>query len=98
MVKIWVDDIRPAPAGYMHCKTTESAIDLIKTVKAENVKILDLDHDAGDYAPFGGDYINILNWLEYHDINIPISIHSMNPVGRNRMLSIIKRNNWTYIQ
>lgn len=44
-MKIWVDDVRPAPTGR----------------------------------------------------NYPIRIHSMNPVGRENMRRIIKRNGWTEV-
>jgi len=53
-----------------------------------------MDHDAGDYAIFGGDYIRLLDWLEETGRNYPIRIHSMNPVGVANMRRIIQRNNW----
>lgn len=55
-MKIWLDDIRPAPNGYIHCHSVNEAIELIKTVK-EPIEQLDLDHDLGDYAFDGGDGI-----------------------------------------
>lgn len=55
-------------------------------------------HDAGDYVNDGGDYINLLNWLEQTGRNYPIKIHSMNPVGVENMRRIIKRNGWTEIK
>lgn len=59
-----------------------------------SVVLLDLDHDAGDYAQYGGDYIEILKWLEKQDYDIPIRLHTMNVVGRENMKRIIWRNNW----
>ncbi len=32
-MKIWLDDIRPAPNGYVHCHSVNEAIELIKTTK-----------------------------------------------------------------
>lgn len=32
-MKIWLDDIRPAPNGYIHCHSVNEAIELIKTAK-----------------------------------------------------------------
>lgn len=29
-MKIWLDDIRPAPNGYVHCHSVNKAIELIK--------------------------------------------------------------------
>ena len=48
-MKIWLDDIRPAPNGYIHCHSVNEAIELIKNAK-EPIEQLDLDHDLGDYA------------------------------------------------
>jgi hypothetical protein len=61
------------------------------------IELIDIDHDAGDYARFGGDYINLLNWFEETNRNYPIRIHSMNPVGVENMRAIIKRNGWREI-
>ena len=63
-----------------------------------NIELLDLDHDAGDYAADGGDYIEILNWLEKTGRNYPIRLHSANPVGVENMRRIIKRNGWTEVK
>lgn len=112
-MKIWVDDIRPAPQGYLWAKSVNEAIDYIRKYsdyldfnmnRVQAVELIDLDHDAGDYACYGGDYINILKWMEkeqkYGNIymrSIPIHIHSMNPVGVQNMRAIIQRNGWKEI-
>ena len=62
------------------------------------IELIDLDHDAGDFASDGGDYINILNWLEETGRNYPIRIHSMNPVGVENMRRIIERNGWREVR
>ena len=62
------------------------------------ITLIDIDHDAGDFAYDGGDYINLLNWLEETGRNYPIRIHSMNPVGVQNMRRIIKRNGWTEVK
>jgi len=94
--KIWVDDLRPAPAGYLAFKTVDDTITFLKEFH-DSVELLDLDHDAGDYYSRGGDYIKILDWLEAEDISIPISIHSGNPVGIRKMKQIISHCGWTYV-
>lgn len=99
-MRIWVDDVRKAPAGYIQCYTVDNAIAEIEFARSrgKRIEILNLDHDAGEFARYGGDYINILNWMEEHSIdNIPITIHSKNPVGVQNMMRIIRRNNWTYV-
>jgi hypothetical protein len=99
-MKIWVDDVRPAPKGYEWIKTTEGVIERIKFLDDYEVEIelLDLDHDAGQFAAFGGDYIKILDYLEETGRNYPIRIHSMNVVGRENMRRIIQRNGWTEVR
>lgn len=62
------------------------------------IKVIDLDHDAGDYASDGGDYIKLLDWLEETGRSYPIRIHSMNPVGVENMRRVIERNHWVEIQ
>lgn len=96
-MKIWVDDVRPAPDGYMWCKSVNDAIEcLCDAMKnAVQIEVLDLDHDAGDYYIDGGDYIKILDYMEEHMVcYFPIHIHSMNAVGIANMRCIINRNGW----
>lgn len=97
-MKLWIDDIRPAPDNetYFHVVSVEQAIGVIEFAEKINnaVELIDIDHDAGDYTCFGGDYIKLLDWLEETGRNYPIHIHSMNPVGVENMRAIIKRNGW----
>ena len=99
-MKIWVDDIRPIPEGYVGTKSVNETIQLI--IEAENkgqiIELIDLDHDLGCYAADGGDYIKILDWLEETGRNYPIRIHSMNPVGVQNMRAIIQRNGWMEVK
>ena len=96
-MKLWIDDVRPAPDGYEWCRSVNQAknwIDISEFDFMENIELIDIDHDAGDYATNGGDYIKLLDWLEETGRNYPIHIHSMNPVGVENMRAIIKRNGW----
>lgn len=112
-MKIWVDDIRPAPEGYIWCKSVNEAkysIELRENLKGlrwpyetgdeiiSPYELIDIDHDAGEFASDGGDYIKLLDWLEETGRNYPIRIHSMNPVGRENMRRIIQRNGWTEVR
>ena len=97
--KIWVDDIRPAPKGYLWLKSVEDFIEYVIEHGLSNIEVIDLDNDAGDYASKGGDYIRILDYLELKgakDLNI--RIHSANPVGVQKMRRIIQKNGWTEVQ
>ena len=127
-MKIWVDDVRPAPKGYCWVKSVNEAKDRIERQeklfnsacnqarfhmlndnyqfveeyleesKEVKVEVIDLDHDAGNYASDGGDYIRLLDWLEETGRNYPIRIHSANSVGVANMRRIIKRNDWKEIR
>ena len=98
-MKIWVDDVRHAPDGYVWSKSVYDASCWINVQENRNepFELIDIDHDAGDYAKYGGDYIKLLDWLEETGRNYPIRIHSMNPVGRENMRRIIHRNGWTEV-
>jgi len=96
-MKLWIDDVRPAPEGYdVWSMSVENAKQWIEVRESlgEPFELIDIDHDAGDYVCFGGDYIKLLDWLEETSRNYPIRIHSMNPVGVANMRAIIQRNNW----
>lgn len=95
-MKLWIDDVHPAPVGYVWAKSVMAAKEHIKVSEYFHtpIELIDIDHDAGDYACYGGDYIKLLDWLEETGRNYPIRIHSMNPVGVENMRAIIRRNNW----
>ena len=95
-MKLWVDDVRPAPEGYVQQKSVNGAKSAILVAEgiSETIELIDIDHDAGDYTPYGGDYIRLLDWLEETGRNYPIRIHSQNVVGVANMRRIIQRNGW----
>ena len=100
ILKIWVDDVRPAPEGYIWLKSVNE----VKKYLADphilcnyEISLIDLDHDAGDYAKDGGDYIKILDYLEIVGYNGDLRIHSMNAVGVQNMRNIIQKNGWREI-
>jgi len=100
MKTLWIDDVRYPPLdfdGYW-ARSVNDAKKIIKHAEGTNeyfrINLIDIDHDAGDYAKDGGDYIKLLDWLEETGRNYPIRIHSANPVGVENMRRIIKRNGW----
>ena len=105
-MKLWIDGLRPAPEGYRWIQRTRNAIDFIITMETlyrngdikEPIELIDIDHDAGEYACCGGNYIKILDWLEETGRNYPIRIHSESPVGVANMRRIIERNGWKEIK
>ena len=99
-MKIWVDDVRIPPKGFVWAQSTNQAIELIKTAidRDFTIEVIDLDHDSGDFVKDGGDYIRVLDWLEMNGYSFPIRIHSMNPVGVKNMRRIINKNGWEEIR
>lgn len=91
-MKIWLDDLRPAPQGYVHCSSVNKAIRMIEIHETtESIELIDCDHDLGDYAYDGGDGIKLLDWLLERGTLYPIRLHTMNPVGRDNMQRMIDR-------
>lgn len=96
--------MRPAPGDMFHewawCKSVSSAKVSIEAQEEANnpIELIDIDHDAGNYVNYGGDYIKLLDWLEETGRNYPIRIHSMNPVGVANMRAIIEHNGWKEIK
>ena len=101
-MKLWIDDVRPAPSGYEWVKTVDQAkmiIDInVRLNGVSVIELIDTDHDAGDFAKYGGDYIKLLDWLAETGRNYPIRIHSQNVVGVQNMRAIIQRNGWTEVR
>ena len=99
-MKLWIDDVRPAPKGYVWVQTVDGAIREICASEDLHIviEVIDTDHDAGLYASCGGDYIKLLDWLEAIGRNYPIRIHSMNPVGVANMRAIIQKNGWKEVR
>lgn len=92
-MKIWLDDLRPAPQGYESVKSVNEAICLILEAEKgrETIEVIDLDHDLGDYYSDGGDAIKLLDWLAERETFYPLEIHTANPVGRANMERMIAR-------
>lgn len=96
-MKLWIDDVRPAPDGYIWIKTVEqakAAIHHYERNMTDDTIILDIGYGSNQ------DYIKILDWLEERgivDTGYFFHIHSMNVVGRMNMKAICKRNGWTIL-
>jgi len=87
-VKIWIDDMRTAPDGFLWCKTYESAIEMLDYFSSCNydIKVVDFDHDLGEEKS-GYDVAKYI--VEYQ---LPIGsfrVHSMNPVGRRNIEQLL---------
>ena len=96
MMKLWIDNIRPAPDGFIWCKSVNQAKAAITAYEhqysCDNI-LIDLDNDAADY-------FKILDWLEEKNIvdtGYFFKIHSKNPVGIMKMEGIIRHNSWRLV-
>ena len=102
MLKIWVDNIKPAPEGYVWCKSVNEARELIfehsmyhwVPGQTSDIELIDIGCNAGDYEINGGDHIELLYWLEETGRNYPIHIHSINPEDVDNIREVIQRNGW----
>lgn len=102
MFKLWIDDMRRPPSEDWFCvKSVKDAIIAIKmyerNMSGSDTILISLDHDAGDFAVDGGDYIRVLDWLEREgivDTGYFFHLHTQNPVGRQNMRAIIQKNGW----
>lgn len=104
-MKLWVDDVRQPPSDeWLWAVSVDQAITAIKMYErhfSDDTITIDLDHDAGDFVKYGGDYVKILDWLEEKDIvdtGYFFHIHSQNVVGVQNMRAIIQHNGWREIK
>lgn len=94
-MKIWLDDAREAPSGYIWVKNLEELKKLLED-KLEPIEIMDFDHDLGmdEKGNLEPDGYMIIKWLfESHPKRYPqkINVHSQNPVGKD---NILKFHSW----
>ena len=92
-MKIWLDDLRKAPTGYITARSVNEAKTIIEKAEAESeeIELIDCDHDLGDFADDGGDGIILLDWLLERGTLYKIVLHTANPVGRDNMQRMINR-------
>lgn len=104
MIGLWIDDIRDSPqfiykntnVKWMRVRSVNEAKYYIQYMESieRPYDLISTDHDAGEYAQYGGDYVKLLDWFEETGRNYPIHIHSMNVVGVANMRAIIQKNGW----
>ena len=89
-MKVYLDDLRSTPEGWVHTYWPEEVIELLKT---GDVKVLSLDHDLGD-DNHGTGY-DVILWIEeavaVSNFKAPeIRVHSANSAARQKMEAGIK--------
>jgi hypothetical protein len=85
-MKVFLDDVREAPPGWQRVYWPSEAIALLE---AGGISEISLDHDLGDDARGTG--YDVVAWIEEAVVTRGfkpprITIHSANPVGKDRML------------
>lgn len=85
MTMLWVDDLRPAPVGWIWAKSSGEAIGVLTR---EPVDVVSLDHDLG-----GEDTTRaVVLWLCEHDAwPATVHVHTANPVGRDWLVGMCTR-------
>lgn len=93
-MKIYLDDTRPCPEGWVLVRTVEQAIKLLET---EQVEEISLDNDLGLGYTEGWEVLDFLEETVFDNKNFPmpiVSVHSANPVRvayMKRVLGSIER-------
>lgn len=92
-MRIWLDDVRPAPEGYIHVRSVNEAKDMILHCEQMDkpIEVIDCDHDLGAFANYGGDGIKLLDWLLERRTFYSVKLHTANPVGRANMQRTLDR-------
>lgn len=87
-VRLWHDDVRPAPEGWLWAPTNGAAIELLKR---GDVVECSLDHDLGCHegAENGQE---LVEWMVQNEM-VPekVTIHSWNPDGARYMAARLNR-------
>jgi hypothetical protein len=96
-MKIFLDDLRPAPDGWTLAKTAIDAI-LLLEAEAGNVDEISLDHDLGEPETEVGPGYLVATWLELQAYKgrwsvVPktITIRNVNPKSKANLQTVIDR-------
>jgi hypothetical protein len=88
-INLWLDDVRPAPPGWLHVKTAHEAASWIASGRVMNAS---LDHDLGPRS-VTGDGTQLVLWMVETNLwpKYQPRVHSANPAGAMRMRALIRR-------
>lgn len=89
-MKLYLDDLRePKTSGWLIARDVKTALILFKTGL---VTEMSLDHDLGENAPTGYDFLREVEELVVtQGYTLPMcNIHSANPVGVSRMNQVVR--------
>lgn len=90
MIKLYLDDLRPCPPGFLITRTKNGCMDVLENNK---VDILSLDHDLG--LGMAGTGYDVAMFIVEQGLKTPeiwpreIYLHTDNPVGRQNMYQLL---------
>jgi hypothetical protein len=90
--KLWLDDERPAPDGWVLAKT---AIEALAKLRQQEFEVVSLDHDLGEESGSGYDVLLYIEAQVFTNPNFKcpeLRIHSANPAGCQMMQLAIEIN------
>lgn len=94
-MNVWLDDIRPAPKGWVWAKSADEMINLIEGCRFgfSTIDEASFDHDLGEDVPTGYDVLKLIEKAAAQGVwaFVPkkMHVHSANPVGRKNMQAAI---------
>lgn len=103
-MKLWVDDIVKAPEGWTWYRSVGGAKSFIQVYEKKNtdpLTLISVDTDAGCWTSEGGNYVELLKWLEATNRNYQVEIHTKDYQSDHEVIKemreIIRRNGWDVI-
>lgn len=100
IVKLWLDDIRPAPEGWVWVKTADRAIAALTTLRTlrlvgdlDKLTHMSFDHDLGDTSVPEKTGYTVALWMAEHEFwpTDECIVHSANVSGAPRIRGVIDR-------
>lgn len=87
-MKLWIDDLRKAPPGWIHARNYQQAIMAIRTGAVDEISF---DHDLGEERT-GYDVAVFVEQMASQDLipRMKWGVHSANPVGKIRIQAAMK--------
>jgi hypothetical protein len=84
--KLYIDDVRPCPDGFILAKSSREAITIVELRGLP--EYISFDHDLGE----DDSSMVFLKWLSNYIDNpsFNYTVHSANPVGRDNIISFIE--------
>lgn len=85
-LKVWLDDVRPAPEGWARARSVAEAQVLLGPGRVTH---LSLDYDLGFDQPTG---LDLVRWMAVTGTwpSVRLEVHSTHPEGRRRMIEEIR--------